>query len=79
MPQMINYGDELIRISPKDNRKLEYSRNDGVSWNHRFTSNNGIGRFLDLMDNGKELLATTDKGLFYSKSKGASWNARKRN
>ena len=38
MPQMINYGDELIRISPKDNRKLEYSRNDGVSWNHRFTS-----------------------------------------
>ena len=26
MPQMINYGGELIRISPKDSKKLEYSK-----------------------------------------------------
>lgn len=25
--QMIHYGGELIRISPKDSKKLEYSKN----------------------------------------------------
>jgi len=29
MPMMINYGDEMIRICPKNNKKLEYSRNGG--------------------------------------------------
>ena len=77
MSRMINYGGELIRISPKDNKKLDFSRNNGLSWNHRFTSNDSVGKFLDLMDNGDEMLATTDKGLFYSRNKGVSWNARK--
>lgn len=36
------------------------------------------GKFIDLMDNGKEILATTEKGLFYSTNKGLSWNVRKR-
>lgn len=31
MSQMLNRGKELIRISPKDSKKLEYSTNDGRS------------------------------------------------
>jgi hypothetical protein len=79
MPQMINYGDELIRISPKDSKKLEYSKNNGLSWNQRCAGSSSYGKFIDLMDNGKELLATTEKGLYFSTNKGLSWNVRKRN
>ena len=79
MPQMINYASELIRISPKDSKKLEYSKNNGLSWNPRCNGSCSYGKFMDLMDNGKELLATTEKGLFYSTNKGLSWNIRKGN
>jgi len=78
MSQMINYGGELIRISPKDNQKLEYSRNKGVSWMPRCSASSSRGKFIDLVDNGNEILATTEKGLFYSKNKGVSWALRKR-
>ena len=63
MPQMISYGGELIRISPKDSKKLEYSKNNGLSWNARCGGSGNYGKFIDLMDNGKEILATTEKGL----------------
>lgn len=36
MSQMINRGKELIRISPKDPNKLEYSTNGGRTWATRF-------------------------------------------
>ena len=78
MPQMISYGGELIRISPKDSKKLEFSKNNGLSWNARCGGSGNYGKFIDLMDNGKEILATTEKGLFYSTNKGLSWNVRKR-
>lgn len=32
MPTMINRGKELIRISPTNSDKLEYSINQGRSW-----------------------------------------------
>lgn len=76
MSQMINLGDELLRISPKDNRKLEYSVNDGRTWNTRCHGSNSVGEFEDLMDNGDEILANTEKGLFYSKNEGLTWNRR---
>ena len=79
MPQMINYGGELIRISPKDNKRLEYSRNNGLTWSARCSGSSNYGKFMDLMDNGKEMLATTEKGLFYSTNKGVTWSVRKRN
>ena len=79
MPQMINYDGELIRISPKDSKKLEYSKNNGLSWNQRCTGSSSYGKFIDLIDNGKELLATTEKGLYFSTNKELSWNVRKRN
>ncbi len=58
MPTMINYGGELIRISPKDNKRIEYSKNNGLSWNLR-CMNSSVGGFIDLVDNGPEILATT--------------------
>lgn len=64
MSQMINRGKELIRISSKDDKKLEYSTNDGRSWLTRYSGSSIQGAFQELTDNGKEILATTEKGLF---------------
>ena len=75
MSQMINRGKELIRISPKSASKLEYSTNDGRSWNTR-CSGPSYGDFQDLTDNGREILAQTSKGLYYSTNEGRSWNRR---
>ena len=76
MAQILNRGKELIRISPKDSRKLDCSINDGRTWTGRFYGNASTGSFIDLTDNGKEILATTDKGLFYSINEGRTWNRR---
>ena len=79
MPTMINRGKELIRINPSNTMKLEYSTNAGRTWITRYPGNNSIGQFSDLMDNGKEILSTTSKGLFYSTNEGRTWILRKRN
>ena len=76
MAQILNRGKELIRISPQDSRKLDCSINDGCTWTGRFYGNASTGSFIDLTDNGKEILATTDKGLFYSINEGRTWNRR---
>lgn len=78
MSTMIICGKEMIRICPTKPVKLEYSTNDGRSWNTRFSGSSTVGDFSDLLDNGKELLATTNKGMFYSTNDGRSWNLRRR-
>lgn len=75
MGQMINRGKEMIRISPKQGNKIEYSTNDGRSWMTRY-SGSSCGDFSDLVDNGKEILGTTSKGLYYSTNDGRSWMKR---
>lgn len=50
MPQLINYGRELIRIS--SGSKVEYSTNDGRSWNTRY-SGSSCGTFMDLLPFGE--------------------------
>ncbi|MCU0470826.1 MAG: hypothetical protein MUF58_19745 [Arcicella sp.] len=75
MSQMIKTGKELIRISPKQQNKIEYSTNDGRSWMTRY-SGSSTGDFQDLTENGKEILATTSKGLYYSTNGGRSWMKR---
>ncbi len=75
MGQMISKGKEIIRISPKQATNLEYSINDGRTWNTRYSSS-GCGDFHDLNDNGKEILAQTSKGLYYSTNDGKTWNKR---
>jgi len=64
MAEMINRGKELIRINPAKRNRLEYSTSSGRGWNSRY-SGSVCGDFIDLTDNGKELLATTGKGLYF--------------
>ena len=74
---MIQCGEELIRICPTDSMRLEYSTNGGKLWIPRYHGSKSIGRFLNLMENGKELLATTSQGLCYSTNKGRLWVLRR--
>ena len=69
MNEMILFGGKMIRINPKDAKRLEYSNNQGRSWQTLF-SGGSPGEFKGLMDGGSELLAQTSKGLFYSKNDG---------
>ncbi|MDR1898024.1 MAG: hypothetical protein LBR10_14675 [Prevotellaceae bacterium] len=76
MSKMINRSKELLRISPKNPAQTEYSTNDGRNWNIRHPGNSAYGEFMDLTDNGDEILATTSKGLFFSKNEGRNWQKR---
>ena len=73
MPQLIVKDGEMIRISPKNKRRLEVSTNNGGSWMTRYTGAANTGEFLDLIVNGDELIATTENGLFFSSNNGESW------
>ncbi len=56
-------GNQL-EFNPKKNNQIEYST---VQWRNLGTlgfSGSGCGDFQDLIDNGKEILANTSKGLF---------------
>lgn len=72
MGQMISWKKELIRINPTNKQKLEYSTNNGTSWIVRYQGST-YGDFNDLIDNGKEILGITTKGLYYSTNDGRSW------
>ncbi len=58
MPIMINRGKEMLRVSPKDSKKIEYSTNQGRTWIVRYSGSSSTGAFSDLMDAGKEILGT---------------------
>ncbi len=74
MPLMIIREKELLRISPIDSRNLEYSNNNGTSWRLRYIgSKYFIGYFVDITDNGFELLAQTSRGFFCSYNDGSIW------
>ena len=73
MPQMVVKDSELIRISPKDAKRIEVSTNNGGSWMTRYTGSSTQGAFLDLTVNGYELLAITENGLFASRNNGGNW------
>jgi hypothetical protein len=75
MGQMIQLEEELIRINTSKNW-IEYSNNNGRSWHNRSMASLMMGTMQDLINNGKELLVTTSKGLYYSNNKGRSWHKR---
>lgn len=77
MPKMIVVKNELLRISPKDAHKLEFSLNKGQTWLPRFVAGLNIGEFKDLVDAGKELIATTTVGLCFSVNGGRTWLRRR--
>ena len=73
---MIQHGSEIIRINTQKNT-IEYSKDGGRSWHIRFFNiSGGKGIFVDLFDNGSEILACTSKGVFSSKDDGHSWHSR---
>ena len=74
MGQMIQYGNELIRINTQKNF-IEYSKDSGRSWHNRCT-NTSSGNFIDLLEFGPEIIACTSKGIYYSKDEGRSWHIR---
>ena len=76
MAQMIQHGSEIIRINTQKNT-IEYSKDGGRSWHIRFFNiSGGKGIFVDLFDNGSEILACTSKGVFSSKDDGHSLHSR---
>jgi hypothetical protein len=78
MSTMISRGKELIRIRPDNPTQLEYSTSSGRVWSRRYNGNTSTGTFIELIDNGREILASTNKGIFYSTNEGRVWSLRKR-
>ncbi len=80
MPQIIKIGGglfskgELLRINPSNN-SIESSGNGGRSWIPRCT-NASYGTFRDLLPVGREILATTSRGLFVSTNAARSFSPR---
>lgn len=74
MAQIIQRGKELLRINTQKNT-IESSKDGGRSWHIRFASSIA-GCFVDLYDNGSELLACTSRGIYVSKDEGHSWHSR---
>ena len=77
MPIMIVVKNELLRISPNDAHKLEFSINKGLTWLPRYIVGSNIGEFKDLVDTGTELIATTSVGLCFSVNGGKTWLRRR--
>lgn len=63
MPIMINRGKEMLRISPKDNKKIEYSTNQGRTWVIRY---NGSCRISDSIEDAIVKICTVAKDLICS-------------
>ena len=73
MAEILNLGEEQIRISQKVYGQIEYSISRGKTWKMRFKGSYQIGEFKDLIDLGPVVLAITSKGLFCSSDNGVSW------
>ena len=50
MPIMINRGKEMLRISPTDNKKIEYLTNQGRTWIACYNGSSITGAFNDLLE-----------------------------
>ncbi len=75
MSRMIDRGRELIRISPKDPNRLEYSTNDGRNWATRLVGQL-VGKTVEIFDKDGEIHISTDKGEFSSNNGGRNWLGR---
>ena len=75
MSTIIILGKEFLRISPKNPCHIEYSYNGGRSWLLRYIGN-AAGQFKVLQISGREIIALTSKGTYYSKDNGRIWSLR---
>ena len=53
-------------------RGVFVSSTEGKTFNPRYTGS-GCGQFLNLQDNGREIIATTSNGLYRSENEGKTW------
>ena len=65
----------MLRISPSDSKKIEYSTNQGRLWVTRFPGSPQRRKLCGPYGFGAEILGTTDKGLFYSPNDGHTLGA----
>ena len=75
MANLINLGDELLRICPTSSNKIETSTNGGKTWSTRY-SGSSYGAFYDLTSYGSEIIAVTSKGVYTSTNGGRTWSKR---
>lgn len=73
MPQLIQFGREMLRINPSNN-VIELSR-DGRNWTRKCSSQS-YGTFYDLCDVGADIYAATSKGVFISRDGGTNWTCK---
>lgn len=74
MAQMVDYKGELIRIHEGN---IEFSENEGITWEKRSEAHYNGDSFTDLVNNGNELLAFTESGeACFSKDYGQTWTLR---
>lgn len=67
MAQVLSVKHLLVRICPQDQRKLEVSHNQGMSWQTRFFGNIMMGNILDIeLPGDGYLYAYAEKGVFRS-------------
>ena len=62
MSLMVTFKNEVVRICHSNAKKIEYFKNNGTSWSTRYS---GSYTFQDLVVFRDEILAQTDKGLYY--------------
>ncbi len=74
MPQTITHKGKLVRISPRNPRRLEESRDGGRAW---LLVTERPFAFLDITDCGNEILARTSAGLYASTNGGRAWTLRR--
>ena len=70
---IVTHQDLLLRVNTQKNC-IEYSKFVGKTWIKQGSVGSNGGDILDLLDNGSELLATTTKGLYYSKNQGKTFS-----
>lgn len=81
MPQMIKTSGgpfshgEFLRINTQKNY-IESSENGGISWAPRCTNATSYGKFRDLLEVDREIIAATSKGIYVSNNWGRSWSSR---
>ena len=76
MADILNLGEEQIRISQKVYGQIEYTITKGRTWKMRFKGDYQVGEFKDLVDLGPVILAIAEKGIFFSCDNGNSWERR---
>lgn len=73
MALLIELEEIIVRINPKNQKRLDYSKNQGKLWLSRYTGTS-CGEFYDLSFEGKLLVAKTSNGTFTSRDKGRVWS-----